>query len=67
MFLSFVVSFAVVIFNLKAPLLTKKASALKSLSKRSYKSLTWESIKGKLHQWQKLEFCKVLHNVKLHR
>ena len=35
-----------------------------SLQQRSYRKLTWQSIKGKLHHWQKLELCKVVHNVK---
>ena len=33
--------------------------------KRSYQKLTWQSIKGKFHNWQKLELCKVVHYVKL--
>ena len=33
--------------------------------KRSYQKLTWQSIKGKFHHWQKLELCKVVHYVKL--
>ena len=31
-----------------------------------YQKFTWQSIKGKFRYWQKLELCKVAHNVKLH-
>ena len=34
---------------------------------RSYRKLTWQSIKGKFHHWQKLDLGKVVHNVKPHR
>ena len=27
--------------------------------------LTWQSIKGKFHHWQRLELCKVIHSAKL--
>ena len=30
------------------------------------KPSTWQSIKGKLHQWQTLGLWKVVHNAKLH-
>ena len=33
---------------------------------RSYRKLTWQTIKGKFHQWLRLELCKVVHNAKLH-
>ena len=33
---------------------------------RSYRKLTWQSIKGKFHHWQKLQVCKNFHNAKLH-
>ena len=33
---------------------------------RSYRKLTWQSIKGKFHHWQKLELCKVIYSAKLH-
>ena len=33
---------------------------------RSYRKLTWQSIKRKLHHWQKLELCKIIHGTKPH-
>ena len=36
-----------------------------TLQQRSYRKLTWQSIKGKFHQWQRLELFKVIHSAKL--
>ena len=49
-----------------APFLTKKTSVVKSETQFCYRKLTWQSIKGKFHHWQKLELCKVIHSAKLH-
>ena len=38
-----------------------------TLQQRSYRKLTWQSIKGKFHRWQKLELCKVIHSAKLRK
>ena len=48
--------------------LTKKKHQqwnLRDTLKRSYQKLTWQSITGKFHHWQKLELCKVVHNSRL--
>ena len=52
-------SFLVDMFKQKAPFLTKKTSAVKSEIHFHRRELTWQSIKGKFQNWQKLEICKL--------